>query len=311
MSWQATNWALEQHCGSPGRKLVLLCLANEADRNGRCSPTQAALARDTEQGERTVRGHLAALEEMALISRQSRRSQVGNDFAADEYQLAVPWIHDAPAEFAAATSLTAAAKSAGAGPPVAPAESAAGAPASFDTSQRQVSTLSPPNLPPHPPLVPPLLKSKESCARARPFALTNETDQDVVDFPRDWKPDEITLELLKQRGFSEIAPMTVESFVGHWIGKSIRLSRIPGEFLKWVARERGMQAGRNRGQQQAPAAPGSKPGTPPPMSLRSMSAHLLRELVKRQGREATLEQFAKDYHDAAVVIDEVCRSDAA
>lgn len=98
MSWQATNWALEQHCGSPGRKLVLLCLANYADRAGRCAPSQASLARETEQGERTVRSHLAGLEEQGLIVRLQRRSETGID--SDAYFLTIPGI-EVPAIFAA------------------------------------------------------------------------------------------------------------------------------------------------------------------------------------------------------------------
>jgi hypothetical protein len=48
MSWQATTWAMNQKVGNAGRKLLLLALANYADENGVCWPSQGRLSLDTE-----------------------------------------------------------------------------------------------------------------------------------------------------------------------------------------------------------------------------------------------------------------------
>jgi hypothetical protein len=49
MSWQATAWAEKQVTGSPARKVLLLVLANYADEDGICWPSQETLAKGTEQ----------------------------------------------------------------------------------------------------------------------------------------------------------------------------------------------------------------------------------------------------------------------
>lgn len=86
MSVQAIAWAFEQYVPQPGAKLVLLALANFANEQGLCWPSQATIAELTSQGVRTVRGHLATLEEMGLIARQARIREDGT-YASDAYQL--------------------------------------------------------------------------------------------------------------------------------------------------------------------------------------------------------------------------------
>jgi hypothetical protein len=76
MSWQAVDWVIRQTTGKAGRKLLLLALANYADENGICWPSQARLARDTEQSVDTVQRD--ALEELTLLKRErmpKRRGQ--------------------------------------------------------------------------------------------------------------------------------------------------------------------------------------------------------------------------------------------
>lgn len=78
MSWQATHWArgIDTTAGDgkpiPGGKLILLLLADLADEDHTCFPGQARLAKESEQGERTVRRQLAALESAGLIRREAR-----------------------------------------------------------------------------------------------------------------------------------------------------------------------------------------------------------------------------------------------
>lgn len=74
MSVEALTWASKQVTGSPGAKLVLIALANYANERNECWPSQATLAQWTEQTDRTIRTHLAALESMGLIHRESREN---------------------------------------------------------------------------------------------------------------------------------------------------------------------------------------------------------------------------------------------
>jgi DNA-binding transcriptional MocR family regulator len=78
MSWQATAWAIRQTTGAARRKILLLALANYADKNGVCWPSQETLARDTEQSVDTVQRQLDVLEKLKYIQRErmpKRRGQ--------------------------------------------------------------------------------------------------------------------------------------------------------------------------------------------------------------------------------------------
>jgi DNA-binding transcriptional MocR family regulator len=78
MSWQAIAWAIRQNTGAARRKLLLLALANYADKGGVCWPSQETLARDTEQSVDTVQRQLDILEELKQIHRErmpKRRGQ--------------------------------------------------------------------------------------------------------------------------------------------------------------------------------------------------------------------------------------------
>lgn len=86
MSISAMAWALKQNVGSPTRKLVLLAIANYADENGKCWPSQERLCQDTELGERTIRDALKGLEADGYITRTSRHVN-GNKRQTDILQL--------------------------------------------------------------------------------------------------------------------------------------------------------------------------------------------------------------------------------
>jgi hypothetical protein len=79
MSWQAVDWAMRQTTGNAGRKLLLMALASYANQDdGICWPSQATLARDTEQSVDTVQRQLTALLKLTLIKRErmpKRRGQ--------------------------------------------------------------------------------------------------------------------------------------------------------------------------------------------------------------------------------------------
>jgi hypothetical protein len=86
MSFKALSWAWEANTGSPGRKLVLVGLAQFANDKNECWPAQATIAERTEQSERTVREHLAWLEEQGFLSRQARTG-AGKQFDSDIIRL--------------------------------------------------------------------------------------------------------------------------------------------------------------------------------------------------------------------------------
>lgn len=77
MSIQAVAWAIDQKTGSPAGKVVLLCVANYADENGECWPSQETIAAETELSERSVREWLQKLEEIGLLTRTPRRREDG------------------------------------------------------------------------------------------------------------------------------------------------------------------------------------------------------------------------------------------
>jgi hypothetical protein len=78
MSWRATAWAIRQPTGAARRKLLLLALANYADKDGICWPSQETLGRVTEQSVDTVQRQLDVLVVLKILQRErmpKRRGQ--------------------------------------------------------------------------------------------------------------------------------------------------------------------------------------------------------------------------------------------
>jgi len=90
MSTWAVNWAYEQTVKPATRKFVLVSLANFADENGYCFPSQQTLASMTDQGVSTVREHLKALESEGIISREHRYAKQGGGRTSDGFWLQAP-----------------------------------------------------------------------------------------------------------------------------------------------------------------------------------------------------------------------------
>ena len=65
-------WAFDQAPARPTDKLVLLELANFADKNGRCYPSIATLAASSGLNKETVILSIRRLEEQGLLSRKKR-----------------------------------------------------------------------------------------------------------------------------------------------------------------------------------------------------------------------------------------------
>lgn len=84
--WAAPNWAASLRVGDVALKAVLLLLANYADENYSCYPSQQRIADETEQSERTVRRQVDLLTEAGLIRREPRYDGKGKR-TSDRYYL--------------------------------------------------------------------------------------------------------------------------------------------------------------------------------------------------------------------------------
>lgn len=89
MSNRALTWAEAQVTGSVGRKAVLMVLADKADEENSCFPSQELLARITEQGVSTVRRHLKWLEAKGGFISRTRRNNPDGTRSSDRYVLNV------------------------------------------------------------------------------------------------------------------------------------------------------------------------------------------------------------------------------
>lgn len=90
MSAKARSWAMEVRVGDPTAKLVLWALADRHNKDtGRCDPSIACLASDTELNERTVQRKLRYLEDEGLVSASLRKDERGLDLCSS-YTLAIP-----------------------------------------------------------------------------------------------------------------------------------------------------------------------------------------------------------------------------
>lgn len=75
MSWKVSAWVMEYApVKSPAEQAILYALADRAHDDGTCAwPSQSWIAKMTMMSDRTVRRHLAALEERGVIVRGDQR----------------------------------------------------------------------------------------------------------------------------------------------------------------------------------------------------------------------------------------------
>lgn len=94
--WHLQRWAYDTPTGGHGRKAVLVMLAIIADAGtGRGEVKVITLAQATEMGERTVRGHLRALEDAGLIARRPQHRADGGR-RGDEFLVRAPEVTEWP-----------------------------------------------------------------------------------------------------------------------------------------------------------------------------------------------------------------------
>lgn len=77
-AYAAPHWAASQRVGDVGTKATLLTLANYADEEFSCYPSQATLAEETEQSPRTIWKQVKWLESVGLIRRERRYDGQGH-----------------------------------------------------------------------------------------------------------------------------------------------------------------------------------------------------------------------------------------
>jgi len=86
MAHEYTTWAYAQPITPSGAKFILVALADTANSDGYSFPGQKRLAYMTGQSERSVREHLAHLEEAGYVKRAQRRRSDGTR-TSDAYHL--------------------------------------------------------------------------------------------------------------------------------------------------------------------------------------------------------------------------------
>lgn len=77
MSVAALAWAKKQKTGSVAAKATLMVIADFADESGRCWPSQAVIAEETELSDRSVRQQMALLEAGGFLTREPRFREDG------------------------------------------------------------------------------------------------------------------------------------------------------------------------------------------------------------------------------------------
>lgn len=83
MSVRASGWAWSLRNIEPLPKFTLMALADQADEDGYCWPSQALIAEKVVMGERTVRRHIATLRDLGLLTvirRSSTRGRRSNGY---------------------------------------------------------------------------------------------------------------------------------------------------------------------------------------------------------------------------------------
>lgn len=101
MTVRAMAWAWDQPCPSPAAKLVLLKLADHANFENECWPSQATIARDTGLCRQTVNAVVKDLVEAGLISSEHRRDEKGQH--SNRYFLRCSLTRQSPSELGSLT----------------------------------------------------------------------------------------------------------------------------------------------------------------------------------------------------------------
>jgi len=221
VSLKAMNWCVEQNELTPGEWVVLfhLCHCHNHE-TGRCDPSQGYLAERTNMGERTVRRHLAALEDQHLI-RRVKRNQGSDGRMSDHYILGFM--------FEGGTTL--------------PANLAATLPANSCRSTGQFVQINRPTVAAKQGRTG---KNREEGSQASFFNEEESPKKRSISkpFPDDWSPSETCISTLKGKGYSEaqIADMA-EACRDYHISKGNTFKNHDAALRTWARREKPLSGG--------------------------------------------------------------------
>lgn len=81
MSWEALAWAKNQKIGNAALKFLLVMVAEKADSDNECWPSNARLADEVECSVRTIQRGLDELEQRGLIRREQQRRENGSQMS--------------------------------------------------------------------------------------------------------------------------------------------------------------------------------------------------------------------------------------
>lgn len=89
MSMEAFSWVFNLDLPSPATKLILIALANSTDEDGFASLRQARLSKITGMTTRSIRTHLAILEELKILTKIPQTGVDGSTLA-NLFKLNIP-----------------------------------------------------------------------------------------------------------------------------------------------------------------------------------------------------------------------------
>lgn len=87
MSIEALNWVIKQEWESPSQFAVLMLLANYADEDASCYPSQQHIGKVTRLSERTVRDVVVRVEAMGRLVREKGETGAGKRHRLTRYRL--------------------------------------------------------------------------------------------------------------------------------------------------------------------------------------------------------------------------------
>lgn len=95
MSIRAIDWALNQKCGSPAAKLVLIKLADNANDAGTCYPSLDHIEKHTELSRSAIKANIKRLVDLGLVQVEHRRHDTVQ--LSNVYYLNLSSVKNAPA----------------------------------------------------------------------------------------------------------------------------------------------------------------------------------------------------------------------
>jgi hypothetical protein len=263
LSAHVTGLVFARYPEGGGEMLLALALADHCHDDGTSIwPSVALLAKKTRQSERTVQYQLRKMEASGWLQlvREEQRGRPGFERArrrGREYRISPEWMaggDPVPPQPAVQSAEETEEKGAKIAPFSDPEKGATDDRKGCNPEQKRVqpeaekgATAVAPE-----PSVNHQRNIREGRASARDPTTAPDNSAHGADnrnggesrFPITWQPDAETAEVLRARDIAMPAKRVIDGFVGHWAGKLIDPRRIPFEFVKWIARQHGIDDAR-------------------------------------------------------------------